>query len=95
MTKADTSDFISQFPEVFPCEKSTELPPLRQIEHHHELIEAKTAPCPKIFTVPDKILPTYRLIIEDWNERKIIYSCEANNPVIMFPKLKPNGEIRL
>ena len=24
-----------------------------------------------------------------------MYSCEANNPVTMFPMVKPNGEIRL
>ena len=48
-----------------------------------------------MFTVPDKILPAYRQIIEDWKAKQIIYPCEANNPVNMFPKLKPNGEIRL
>ena len=48
-----------------------------------------------MFTVPDKILPAYRQIIEDWKAKQIIYPCEANNPVTMFPKLKPNGEIRL
>ena len=48
-----------------------------------------------MFTVPDKILPAYRQIIEDWKAKQIIYPCEVNNPVNMFPKLKPNGEIRL
>jgi len=46
-------------------------------------------------TVLDKILPAYRQIIADWKAKHIIYPCEANNPVNMFPKLKPNGEIRL
>ena len=48
-----------------------------------------------MFTVPDKILPAYRQIIEDWKAKQIIYPCEANNSVNMFPKLKPNGEFRL
>ena len=48
-----------------------------------------------MFTVPDKILPGYSQIIEDWKAKQIIYPCEANNPVNMFSKLKPNGEIRL
>ena len=95
MTNPDTPDFISEFPDVFPSKKITELQPLRQINHHLNLIKGKTAPSPKMFTVPDKILPAYRQIMEDWKEKKIIYSCEANNPVNMFPKLKPNGEIRL
>ena len=95
MTNPDTPDFISEFPDVFPSKKITELPPLRQINHHLNLIKGKTAPSPKMFTVPDKILPAYRQIIEDWKEKEIIYPCEANNPVNMFPKLKPNGEIRL
>ena len=45
--------------------------------------------------VLDKILPAYRQIIEDWKAKQIIYSIEANNPVNIFPKLKPSGEIRL
>jgi len=53
MTTSDTPDFISQFPDVFPAKKITELPPLRQINHHLNLIKWKTAPSPKIFTVPD------------------------------------------
>ena len=95
MTNPDTPDFISEFPDVFPSKKITELPPLRQINHHLNLIKGKTAPSTKMFSVPDKILPAYRQIIEDWKQKKIIYPCEANNPVNMFPKLKPNGEIRL
>ena len=95
MTNSDTPDFISEFPEVFPTKKITELPPLRKVYHHINLIQAKSAPSPKMFTVPDKILPAYRQIIEDWKAKQIIYPCEANNPVNMFPTLKPNGEIRL
>jgi len=95
MTTSDTPDFISQFPDVFPAKKITELPPLRQINHHLNLIKGKTAPSPKMFTVPAKILPAYRQIIEDWKVKNIIYPCEANDPVNMFPKFKPNGEIRL
>ena len=95
MTNPDTTDLISKFPDVFPSKKITQLPPLPQINHNLNLIKGKTAPSPKMFTVSDKILPAYRQIIEDWKEKKIIYSCEANNPVNMFPKLKPNGEIRL
>ena len=48
-----------------------------------------------MFTVPDKILFEYWQIIEDWKEKKIIYSCEANDSVNIFPKLKPNAEITL
>ena len=95
MTTSDTPDFISECPDVFPAKKLTELPPLRQINHHLNLIKGKTAPSPKMFTVADKILPAYRQIIEDWKAKNIIYPCETNNPVNMFPKLKPNGEIRL
>ena len=95
MTSSDTPDFISEFPEVFPTKKITELPQLRKVNHHLNLIEAKSAPSPKMFTVPDKILPVYRQIIENWKTKQIINPCEANNPLNMFPKLKPNGEIRL
>ena len=95
ITNSDTPDFISELPDVFPSKKITELPPLRQINHHLNLIKGKTASSPKMFTVLDKILPAYRQIIKDWKQKKIIYSCEASNPVNMFPKLKPNGEIRL
>ena len=97
MTNPDTPDFISEFPEVFPTKKIIELPPLRKVNHHMNLIQAKSAPSPKMFTVPDNILPAYRQIIEDWKAKQIIYPCEANNPVNMFPKLQPNasGEIRL
>ena len=65
MTNCDTPDFISEFPEVFPTKKITELPPLRKVNHHINLIQAKSAPSPKMFTVPAKILPPYRQIIED------------------------------
>jgi len=95
MTTSDTPDFISEFSDVFSAKEITELPPLRQINHYINLIKGKTAPSPKMFTVPDKILPAYRQIIEDWKAKNVIYACEANNPVNMFPKLKPNGEIRL
>ena len=95
MTNSDKPDFISEFPEVFPTKKITVLPPLREVNHHINLNQVKWAPNPKMFTVPDKILPAYRQIIEDWKARQIIYPCEANNPVNMFPKLKPNGKIRL
>ena len=95
MTSSDTPDFISEFPKVFPTKKITELPPLRKVNHHINLIQAKSAPSQKMFTVPDKILPAYRQIIEDWKAKQIIYPREANNPVNMFPKLQPNGEIRL
>ena len=94
MTNSNTPDFISEFLDIFPSQKITELPSLHQINHHLNLIKGKTAPSPKIFTVPDKILPAYRQIIGDWKEKKIIYLCEANNPVNMFLKLKLNGEIR-
>ena len=95
MTNPDTPDFISEFPEVFPTKKTTELPPLRKVNHYIHLMQVKSAPSPKMFTVPDKILPAYRQIIENWRAKQIIYPCEAYNPVNMFPKLKPNGEIRL
>ena len=95
MTSSNTPDFILEFPEVFRTKKITELPPLPMVNHHINLIQAKSAPSPKKFTVSDKILPAYRQIIEDWKAKPIIYPCEANNPVNMLPKLKPNGEIRL
>ena len=57
MTTSDTPDFISEFPDVFPAKKITERLPLRQINHHLNLIKGKAAPSPKRFTVPDKILP--------------------------------------
>ena len=95
MTSSDTPDFTLEFREVFHTKKITELPPLRKVNHHINLIQAKLAPSPKMFTVPDNILPAYRQIIDDRKAKQIIYSCKANNPVNMFPKLKPNGEIRL
>ena len=95
MTSSDTPDFISEFPEVFPTKKITELPPLRKVDHHINLIQAKSSPSPKMFTVSDKILPAYRQIIEDRRAKQMIYPSEANNSVNMFPKLKPNGETRL
>jgi len=73
MTTSDTSDFISEFPDVFPAKKITELPRLCQTNLHLNLIKGKTAPSPKMFTVPDKILPAYRQIIEDWKAKNIIY----------------------
>ena len=95
MTTSDTTDFMSEFPEVFPTKQMTELPPMRKIIYHINLIQAISAPSPKVFTVPDNILQAYRQIIEDWKAKQIIYPCEANSPVNMFPKLKPNVEIRL
>ena len=90
MTSSNTPDFISEFPEVFPSQTNTALPLLRKVNHHSNLIQAKSAPSPKMFPVPDKILPAYRQIIEDWKAKQIIYPCEVNNPVNMFPKLKFN-----
>ena len=95
MTNSDTTDFISEFPEVFPSQKIRELPPLRKVNHYINLIQARSAPSTKMFTVPDKILLAYGKIIEDWKAKQIIYPSKANNPVHMFPKLKPNGEILL
>src|SRR3984885_6877140 len=71
MTSSDTPDFISEFPAVFPTKKIRELLPLRKVNHHINLIQAKSAPSPQMFTVPDKILPAYRQIIEDWKEKQI------------------------
>ena len=95
MPSSDTPGFISEFPEVFPTKNITELPPLRKVNNHINLNQAKSAPSPKMFKVPDQILPVYRQIIEYWKAKQIIYLCEANNPVNMFPNLKPNGKIRL
>ena len=95
MTNSDTPDFISVFPEVFPTKKITELPPLRKVNHHINLIQAKSVPSPKMFTFPDKILPPYKQIIADWKAKQIIYLCKANNPLNIFPKLNPNGKIIL
>ena len=72
MTSSNTPDFISEFPQVFSTKKITELPPLRKVNHHINLIQAKSAPSPKMFTVPDNILPAYRQIIENWKENQII-----------------------
>ena len=94
MTNSYTPDFISEFPDVFPIKKITKQLPLSKVNHHIYLIQAKSAPSSKMFTVPDKILPAYRQIIKDWKAKQIIYPGKANNPVNMFPKLKPNGEIR-
>ena len=95
MSNPDTPDFISEFPEVFPSKKITELPLLHKVNHYINLIQAQSAPSPKMFTVPDKILQAYRQIIEDWKAKQIIWPCQANNPGNMFPKLKPNGGISL
>jgi len=57
MTTSHTPDILSEFRDVFPAKKITERPPLRQINHHLNLIKGKRAPNPKMFTVPDKILP--------------------------------------
>ena len=64
MTSSGTPDFISEFPELFPNKKIRELPPLRKVNHHINLIQARSARSPKMFTVPDKILPAYRQIID-------------------------------
>ena len=95
MTSSDTPDFISEFPEIFPTEKITELPPLRKVNHHISLIQANSAPNPKMFPVPDKILPAYRRVVEDWGAKQVMYPSEASNPVNMIPKLRPNSYIRL
>ena len=93
ITDSDTPDFVSEFAEAFPFMKITELPPLHNVNHHINLIQAKAAPCPKMFTVPDKVLPAYSHIIELWKAKPIIYHYQVNNPLNSFPKLKPNGEI--
>ena len=56
MTNSDTREFISEFPNVFPAKKITELLPLHQINNHLNLSKGKRVPSPKIFTVRDKIL---------------------------------------
>ena len=91
----DPPDFISEFPEVFPPIKITELPPLRKVNHHLNLMDKELDPSPKLYTVPDKIIPAYCQIIDDWKAKGIIYSSEANNPVNVFPKPKPNSQICL
>jgi len=95
MAITNPPDFISEFPDVFPPNKITELPPLRKVNHHLNLMDKESDPSPKMYSVPDKIIPAYRQIIDEWKAKGIIYSSEANNPVNVFPKLKPNGEIRL
>ena len=86
MSNPDTPDFISEFPEVFPSKKITELQPLRKVNHHINLNQAKSAPSPKMFTVADKILPAYRQIIEDWKGKQIIYPCESQQPCQYVPQ---------
>jgi hypothetical protein len=88
-------DFKSEFPAVFPDQKPSKLPPLRAINHRIQLTDTKTDSNPKIYTVPDKLMHKYREAIEQWKAAGIIYPSEAHNPVNMFPKLKPNGEVRL
>jgi len=95
MTKSEACDLISKFPDISPAKKIPVVPPLRQINHHLNLIKGTMPSSPKMFTVPDSILPAYRQIIKDWKAKNIIYPCEANNSINMFPKLNPNGEIRL
>ena len=87
MTNSDTPDFISKFPDVFTNKKIAELPPFSPINQYLNYIKGKTVPSPKMFTVPDKILPSYRQISKDRKAKNIIYFCEAKNPVNMFPKL--------
>jgi hypothetical protein len=50
---------------------------------------------PQIFTVPDKYIPKYEEAITKWKVVDIIYPSTSHNPVNIFPKLKPNREIRL
>ena len=88
-------DFKSEYPAVFPPEKPTKLPPLRAINHRIQLTDTKTDSNPKIFSVPDRLMPKFRDAIDKWKDAGIIYPSEAHNPVNMFPKLKPNGEVRL
>ena len=92
MSNSDTPDFISEFPDVFPTKRITELPHISKVNHHINLFQAKLGPSPKMFTVSDKILAASGQIMEDWNTKQLFYSCEANNPGNMFSKLKPNGE---
>jgi hypothetical protein len=48
-----------------------------------------------MFTVPKKYIPKYEVAIAKWNVAVIIYPSTSHNPVNMFLKHKPNGEIRL
>ena len=89
MTNSDTPDFIWEYTNVFPTKKITELPPLRKVNSHINLIQAKSAPSPKMLTVSDKILLAYGQIIEDWKAKQIIYPCEANNTVNISPNSSP------
>ena len=41
MTSSDTLGFISEFPEVFPTKKITELSLLCKVNHHINLIQGK------------------------------------------------------
>jgi hypothetical protein len=50
---------------------------------------------PRIFIVSDKYIPKYEEAIVKWKAAGIIYPSASHNPVNMFPKLMPNGEIRL
>jgi hypothetical protein len=69
--------------------------PLREVNHIITLLDTKRDSNPWIFTVPDKYIPKYEEAIVKWKAAGIIYLSGNHNPINMFPKLKPNGEIRL
>jgi hypothetical protein len=55
--RENTSNFIQEFPEVFPYQKPTILPPLQDMNHTITLLETKMDSNPQILTVPDKYIP--------------------------------------
>jgi hypothetical protein len=47
----------------------------------------------QIFTVPDKYIPKFEEAIAKWKAAGITYPSASHNPVNMFLRLKPHGEI--
>jgi hypothetical protein len=65
------------------------------VNHTITLLDTKIASNLPIFTVPDKYRPKYKERRAKWKAAGTIYPSASHNPVNTFPKLKPNGELRL
>jgi hypothetical protein len=64
------------------------------VNYNITLVDTKTDINLQIFTGPEKYIPKYEVAIAKWKAAGIIYPSPSHNPVNMFPKLKPNREIR-
>jgi hypothetical protein len=65
------------------------------VNHTITLLKIKLDSNLRIFTVSDKYIPKYEEAIAKWKAVGIIDASTSHNPLNMFRKLKPNGEIRL